>query len=99
MPVYKTARFDVRPETLDECLAAVREFVDEIRATQPGTRLYVSMQDKVHPTRFSHFMIFEDAAAEEEHRSSEATKRFTSRLNPHVIGGVQFRDLVAAAST
>ena len=98
MPVYRTARFDVRPETVDECLNIIREFVGAVREDS-GTRLYVSLQDKVHLTRFSHFMIFEDAAAEERHRKSAAAKRFADLLNPHVVGGVQYRDLVEVAST
>jgi quinol monooxygenase YgiN len=99
MPVYKTARFDVRPESVDAAAQAIRELVEHVRSNEPQTRLYVSMQDKVHPNRYTHWMIFEDAAAEERHRSSAASKRVAEALVPLVVGGVQFRDLVAVAST
>jgi quinol monooxygenase YgiN len=99
MPVYRTARFDVRPEAVEECLAAIRELVESVRSNEPGTRLYVSLQDKVHPPRFTHFMIFEDEAADQRHQGAEATRRFMERLTPLVVGGVQVKDFKAVAST
>ena len=99
MPVYKNTRFDVRPEAVDLCVDAARGLVEHVRQNESGTRLYVSMQDAVHPTRFTHFMIFEDAAAEQAHRASPEAKRFTETITPYVVGGIQSRDLKAVAST
>ena len=36
-PVRQLARYQVRPETLERCLAAIHEFVAYVRASEPGT--------------------------------------------------------------
>ena len=58
MSVYGTARFRVKPESLDRRRSAIEEFVSYVRAT----KLYLSLQDRADPTRFLHVMIFDDEA-------------------------------------
>jgi hypothetical protein len=57
------------------------------------------MQEAEDTTSFMHYFIFEDAAAEEIHRTSEAVKRFTAILYPETVDGVVFTDYVLIAST
>ena len=99
MPIYKTASFLVRAGSLDRCTEAVREFVAEMQRTEPGTRLYISLQDQVNPHRFLHVYMFEDERAETIHREAEATKRFTELLHPELIGEVKFGDYILVATT
>jgi quinol monooxygenase YgiN len=99
MAIHKTARYRVRREGLETCLPAIRELVAAVQAGEPGTRLYLSMQEQGDETRFLHLMIFEDAAAEERHRSSDAVRRFTRVLYPLTVDGVEFTDFAAVAST
>jgi quinol monooxygenase YgiN len=99
MAIYKTARFRVKPEGLETCRAAIREFVAQIKAQEPGTRLYVSLEDRERPGEFVHVMMFTDAAAEQRHRATEWVKRFTGILYPHTMDGVQFTDYAEVAST
>jgi hypothetical protein len=40
------ARYQVRPEALERCLAAVHEFVSYVRAKEPGTLRYEGWQEK-----------------------------------------------------
>ena len=99
MPIYKTASFLVRAGSLDRCTEAVRQFVSEIQRTEPGTQLYLSLQDQVNPHRFMHVFVFEDERAETIHREAEATKRFTELLYPELIGEVKFGDYTLVATT
>ena len=91
MAIHKIARFEVKPDTLGECLDALRIFLAATKS-EPGTLLYESWQERDAPTRFIHLMTFADAAAEDAHRTSEAVKVFTALLYPNTVGGVQFID-------
>ncbi len=99
MPIYQTARFQVRPEALARCEAAIRDFVDHVRNREPGTLLYISLQDAGNPTNFLHYFIFQDEEAREEHAHSEEVKRFTEALYPQTLAPVEFTEYVVFAST
>ncbi len=99
MPIYKTAQFLVRAGSIDRCTEAIRQFVAEMQQTEPGTRLYLSMQDQVNPHRFLHVFVFEDERAEAIHRDAPATKRFTELLHHELVGDVKFGDYTLVATT
>jgi len=99
MAIHKTARYRVRREGLKTCLAAMGKLVADVQAGEPGSRLYLSMQEQGDETRFLHLRIFEDAAAEERHRSSEAARQLTRVLDPFTVDGLELTDFVAVAST
>jgi quinol monooxygenase YgiN len=99
MPIYMTARFQVRPESVEKVRQAVRDFIDHIRANEPGTGLYVSLEDSKDPTRFLHVFWFTGEDAQQTHRTSEAVDRFTSILYPETVGGVEFTTYDLVAST
>ena len=90
MSIHMTAEYRVRPGSVDTCLAAVREFVGAVARDEPGTRHYVAWQDERDPVHFLHHFVFEDEAAEQRHRASEAVKTFTSILYPETVSGVHF---------
>ena len=100
MPVYKTARFRVRRAGLDQALAAVQIFVCYVKANEPGTLQYTSVQRADDPTQFLHFFTFESEAAQNVHSTSEGVKNFTDVLYPLLDGEqVEFTDHVLVAST
>ena len=99
MPIYKTASFLIRAGSLDRCTQAVREFVAEMQRSEPGTKLYISLQDQINPHRFLHIFIFEDEQAETLHHDAPATKRFTEKLFPDIVGEVKFGDYSLVATT
>ena len=98
MPLCMTASYLVRPGSVDRVAGAIREFVDAMRSSEPGTTVYLSLQDAVNPHRFMHVMVFQDDRANDLHRQAAIAKRFTERLGPELVGDVKFGDydLVAA---
>jgi quinol monooxygenase YgiN len=99
MAIYRTASFHVRPENLEACKERIRQYVAEIKAHEPGTRMYVSLQDQVTPNRFLHIYVFDDEAAEIAHGRSAVTKQFSQFLSPELAGPVSFGDFDVVAET
>ena len=56
--IRQLAHYQVRPEALERCLAAIREFVAYVRANEAGTLRYDVWQEKNDPTRFVHIFTF-----------------------------------------
>jgi quinol monooxygenase YgiN len=93
MPIFQTANYRVAPEGVDEVKAAIREFVDYIRANEPGTTWYAAWQQQDDATRFLHLFIFENEAAQTKHSESDAVAKFESVYTPHLLEGpVVFTD-------
>jgi len=99
MPVFMTARFKVKPESREKCEQAIREFIAHVKANEPGTLRYTSLQEQSASTSFMHFFIFEDEAAREKHANSEGVNRFTAVLYPECLTPVEFVEYTLVAST
>jgi quinol monooxygenase YgiN len=97
MSIYRTASFQVRRESLEQCKEGIRQYVAEIRDAEPGMTVYVSLQDQINPTHFVHFYAFADEKAEALHAASEVTKRFAAFLGPELSGPVAFGDFQVIA--
>jgi quinol monooxygenase YgiN len=96
--IRQLARYQVRPEALERCLAVIREFVAYVRAKEPGTLRYEVWQEREDPTRFVHIFIFRDADADRRHSESPEVKKFASVLYPECLAPVEFIDYQQAAS-
>ncbi len=90
--IRQVARYQVRPESLGRCLAAIREFVAYVRANEPGTLRYEVWQEREDPTRFVHLFVFRDAEADRIHSESAEVKQFASVLYPECLAPVEFID-------
>ncbi len=53
MPIYQTATYRVRAEGVGVVREAIDEFVEYVRANEPGTLLYHAWQSQEDPTRSS----------------------------------------------
>ena len=92
LEIRQLARYEVRPEALDKCLAAVHGFVGYVRANEPGTLRYEVWQEHENPTRFVHIFVFRDAEADRIHSESAEVKKFASVLYPECLAPVEFID-------
>jgi len=90
--IYQLARYEVRPESLDKCVAAIHTFVDYVRNNEGGTLRYDVWQEIDHPTRFVHAFIFRDLDADRAHSASAEVKEFASVLYPECLAPVEFID-------
>ena len=88
--IHEIARYEVRVEALDECLAAIHEFVAYVRANEPGALRYEVWQEAEHPTRFVHIFVWRDAEANRIHGESAAVKKFAGILYPRCLAPVEF---------
>src|SRR5678809_1033242 len=88
--IHELARYEVRPETLEQCLAAIHEFVAYVRANEPGALRYEVWQEADHPTRFVHLFVWRDEAANRIHGESAAVKKFAGILYPNCLAPVEF---------
>ena len=90
--IRQVARYQVRRDSMERCLAAIREFVAYVRASEPGTLRYEVWQERKDPTRFVHIFVFRDAEANRMHSESAEVKKFTSVLYPECLAPVEFID-------
>ena len=99
MSIHMTARFQVRPESIEKCKQAINEFITYIKENEPGTLLYSSLHEQEDESSFLHYFIFEDAAARDLHRNSDGVMEFTDALYPELIGDVKFTTYQRYATT
>lgn len=88
--IHELARYEVRPESLDACLAAIHEFVAYVRENEAGALRYEVWQDAERPTRFVHIFVWRDAEANRVHGASAAVKTFAGTLYPNCLAPVEF---------
>jgi quinol monooxygenase YgiN len=88
--IHELARYEVKPEALEQCLAAIHEFVAYVRASEPGSLRYEVWQESARPTRFVHIFVWKDEASNQLHGESAAVKKFAGILYPNCIAPVEF---------
>jgi quinol monooxygenase YgiN len=90
--IRQLARYQVRPEAVEQCLQAIHKFVAYVRANEPGTLRYEVWQEPDDPTRFVHIFVFRDAEAHRLHSESAEVKTFAGILYPNCLSPVEFID-------
>ena len=90
MTIIRTAGFRIRPESRHQVEGAVAMFSAAVRAGEPGTRLYLPLQDKGDPLRVTLLMVFDDDAAEAAHNRADWSKAFGAGIVGHLAGGFSF---------
>tara|TARA_B100001123_G_C14732019_1_gene797303 strand:- start:81 stop:398 length:318 start_codon:yes stop_codon:yes gene_type:complete len=92
MPIIITARYQVRPQKIDQCKLAIRNLVEYVKENEKGTLYYIANQEILNPYAFLHMMIFQDDVALTMHRSSEAAERFVNIVYPATIDPIEFKE-------
>ena len=58
-----TARYQVRPQSIDQCKQAINNLVEYVKINEKGTLYYIAKQEILNPYAFLHTMIFQDDVA------------------------------------
>ncbi len=90
--IARTAEFIVKKNKLGEVKDAIEHFVRTVHVTEPGTKIYVSLQEKENIYKFLHVMIFESDGAAQKHEGAVYTKKFTDILYPNCQNEPVFRN-------
>jgi quinol monooxygenase YgiN len=96
--IHMMARYEVKPEALEQVRAAIARFVASITQHEPDTKIYESFQ-VWDSTSFVHIMTFVNEAAEERHRTAAYTRAFVDEIFPHCEKLPEFNSLNMIAST
>jgi len=92
MAIIITARYQVRPQTIEICKQAIKNLVDYVKEHEKGTLFYIAKQEKLNPYAFLHTMVFKDEVALTLHRSSEAAEKFVNIIYPSAIDPLEFKE-------
>ena len=92
MAIIITARYQVRPQTIDKCKQAIKNLVNYVKEHEKGTLFYIAKQEKLNPYAFLHTMVFKDEVALTLHRSSEAAEKFVNIVYPSAIDPLEFKE-------
>ena len=79
--IAKTAEFEIKSGKKQEVMEAIENFTRTVHVSEPGSRLYVSFQDKKNQNKFIHIMCFENEGAEMKHKSAGYTREFVQLIN------------------
>jgi quinol monooxygenase YgiN len=82
--IHELARYEVRPEALDEVISAIHEFVAYVRENEAGALRYEVWQESQHPTCFVHLFV--------SHEQSAAVKKCSGILYPKCLAPVEFTE-------
>lgn len=98
MPIFKIARYEIRPEGRAEVERAIREF-----ALYVGLELedssWVTYRDRSNPNRYVSIISAADEEAETRQRTDQGTADFTRILHPRLVGEVEISEYVLVASS
>lgn|SRR5256885_15840878 len=88
--IRELARYEIRADAIDQCLAAIHDFVAYVRENEDGALRYEVWQETTRPTRFVHIFVWRNEEANRIHGESAAVKKFASILYPNCIAPVEF---------
>jgi quinol monooxygenase YgiN len=92
MPIYMTARYQVRPDKIEQTKTSIRQLVKHVKAHEPLTTIYIAQQEILNPSKFMHLLRFEDETALKTHQSSPASAQFVKKVYPEVLKPLEFME-------
>ena len=79
--IAKTVEYEINPKKKQKVIEAIENFTRAVHVSEPGSRLYVSLQDKKNQNKFIHIMLFDNEGAEIKHKAAGYTQEFEELIN------------------
>ncbi len=99
MAVFRLARYTVRPEEIDRCIAATAEIVADVTAHEPETIQYTVLQEAGNPANFVHCSAYVDEAARDRHLGNGLMlDTIAAVLQPAMVAPPQFQEYTTLSS-
>ena len=92
MPIYMTARYQVRSDKVEQTKTNIRQLVKHVKANEPLTTIYIAQQEILNPSKFMHFLRFEDETALRTHQKSPASALFVKKVYPEALEPFEFME-------
>jgi quinol monooxygenase YgiN len=91
MAIFRTARYEIRPDAIPACQEFIRTTVAHTQAHEPGTLMYMVLQETDNPARFVHLSAYMDEAALAAHITVEPmATQIRTILQPALVGPPEF---------
>ena len=90
MSIYMTARYQVRPNKIEQTKTSIRQLVKHVKEHEPLTTIYIAHQEILNPSKFMHILRFEDETALKAHQSSPASAQFVKKVYPNALKPFEF---------
>ena len=92
MPIYMTARYQVRPNKIEQTKTSIRQLVKHVKEHEPLTTIYIAQQEILNPSKFMHILRFDDEAALSTHQNSPASAEFVKKMYPEALKPFEFTE-------
>lgn len=91
MAIFRIARYTLQPDAVDTCTDFIHTTVAATNEQEPGTLMYMVLQEADDPTSFVHISAYADEDALARHVVSEPMlTTIREVIQPAMIGDAQF---------
>ena len=90
--ITKTVEFEALKGKRKKVVEAIQVFTRAVHFSEPGSRIYVSLQDRINPDKFLHVMAFENEGAELIHQQAGYTREFVEIINRNCKKDPEFKE-------
>src|SRR4051812_32384743 len=91
MAIFRIARYTINSEALDACQDFIQTTVAATKAQEPGTLMYMVLQETDNPTSFVHISAYADEEAMAAHVVSEPmVTTIREVIGPAMVGAPEF---------
>lgn len=85
--IARTSEFVVKKNKMEVVKEAIRRYFHTVHVSEPGTRMFISLQDEENDFKLCNMMVFESEGAARKHFDAQYTQDFNEFLKPNCKTG------------